>query len=112
MDNYNVGARIRALRAERRISQEQLALGAGITPAYLGQIERGERNPTVGVIEKVCFVLSMSVGEFFNDAKDMPQQDAYDAQIMLYIRNLPITEKKEVAAIIRHILNIKENQKP
>jgi transcriptional regulator with XRE-family HTH domain len=40
----SVGARIRALRKEQNISQEKFATLAKIDRAYIGAIERGERN--------------------------------------------------------------------
>ncbi len=43
MSNYSVGKRIREIRLKKHFSQEQIALRAGITPAYLGQIEREEK---------------------------------------------------------------------
>lgn len=41
------GARIKYLRRAKDISQEDLALQAGIYPAYFGQVERGLKRPTI-----------------------------------------------------------------
>lgn len=47
MDNYfSIGTRVRELRQANHMSQEQLAFASDITTAYLGQIERNEKNPT------------------------------------------------------------------
>lgn len=63
--NFSVGQRIRELRKQNYLSQEQLALAAEITTAYLGQIERNEKNPTVAVVEKICGALGIGLAEFF-----------------------------------------------
>ena len=66
LDNYfDCGKRLKELRTQRGISQEDLALSAEITTSYLGMIERGEKNPTVKVIEKLCVALGISLGAFF-----------------------------------------------
>ena len=54
---FDFGQRLRFLRMQRSLSQEELALTAGITPAYLGMVERGEKNPTLITIEKLCCAL-------------------------------------------------------
>lgn len=41
-----LGRRVRALRADAGLTQEALAHAAGLHWTYVGQIERGERNPT------------------------------------------------------------------
>ena len=45
-----VGQRIRKLRRIRAISQEEVAFRADLNPAYFGQVERGEKCPTVDTL--------------------------------------------------------------
>lgn len=47
-----IGESIRLHRLKNGMSQEQLALNAGVNTSYIGQIERGEKNPTIKVLEK------------------------------------------------------------
>ncbi|MEK3759598.1 helix-turn-helix transcriptional regulator [Paenibacillus sp. FSL P4-0338] len=42
-----IGENIRILRLKNGFSQEQLALSAGVNTSYIGQFERGEKNPTI-----------------------------------------------------------------
>ena len=60
-NNFSIGNRIRELRNQKHLSQEQLALSAEITTAYLGQIERNEKNPTVAVVAKLCGALGIEL---------------------------------------------------
>lgn len=46
-----IGWNLRRLRVERGFSQERLALTSGIDRSYLGRIERGSENVTVGTLE-------------------------------------------------------------
>jgi transcriptional regulator with XRE-family HTH domain len=50
----SIGEKIRFLRLKKGLSQEQLALHAGINTSYLGQVERGEKNPTIKTLEKIA----------------------------------------------------------
>lgn len=61
-----VGANVRRLRKARGLTQEQLALSADLDLRYLGGIERGEHNPTVGVLGRLAAVLEVHPGVFFD----------------------------------------------
>ena len=60
-----VAKRLKELREKKKITQEELALEAGINRAYVGYIERGERNPSTEVISKLARALKIPVYELF-----------------------------------------------
>ena len=49
--------KLRAERARRGMSQESLAMSAGLSRNYIGMIERGEANLTLGTIERIADAL-------------------------------------------------------
>lgn len=55
--NVVVASNVRRLRVARKLTQEQLALEAGLDLTYIGGIERGRRNPTVKVLGQIAAVL-------------------------------------------------------
>jgi transcriptional regulator with XRE-family HTH domain len=59
------GERVRDLRKERGLSQEQLAFKADLHRTYIGMIERAEKNITLINIEKIAIALEVSVTELF-----------------------------------------------
>ena len=61
-----IGRRIRELRQDRGLSQEQLAFEADLHRAYIGQIERGEKNIGVRNLEKIAKALKVSMKELFS----------------------------------------------
>ncbi|MET1034345.1 MAG: XRE family transcriptional regulator [Arthrobacter sp.] len=54
-----VGRRIRALRLAEGMSLSRLAAAAGIGKGTLSELERGERNPTLGTLYAVAGVLRL-----------------------------------------------------
>lgn len=52
-----IGAKIRELRLERGIRQNELARLAGISNTYLSDIENGRANPSVNTFLKIARVL-------------------------------------------------------
>lgn len=57
-----VGRNIRVFRRARGLTQEALALAAGIDTRYVGGIERGEENPTIAVLGRIASVLGTEPG--------------------------------------------------
>ncbi|OBZ14222.1 hypothetical protein A8L34_09700 [Bacillus sp. FJAT-27264] len=57
----SIGENIRILRLKNGLSQEQLALNAGVNTSYIGQIERGEKNPTIKTLDKVSEALGIAL---------------------------------------------------
>ena len=58
-----LGMRIRYLRNQKKWSQEDLALEANINKNYISDLERGMRNPTLKIIEKIAIALEISLEE-------------------------------------------------
>lgn len=58
-----IGKKIRKIREEKGLLQEEIAKAAGISSGYYARIERGEENPSASVIESICKVLKIKSSE-------------------------------------------------
>ena len=63
--NKQLGYRIRYLRQQKGLSIESLALEAEINRNYLGDLERGTRNPTLVVLNKIAKALDIDLSVLF-----------------------------------------------
>lgn len=61
------GNKVKALRKERNLSQEQLSFKADLHRTYIGMIERAEKNITLINIEKIAIALNVKIKDLFND---------------------------------------------
>jgi transcriptional regulator with XRE-family HTH domain len=59
------GNRVKELRKERNISQEELAHRANLHRTYIGMIERAEKNVTLLNIEKIAKALNVEIENLF-----------------------------------------------
>lgn len=57
------GLRLRLAREDLQLSQELLADMAGMHRTYIGQVERGERNISVGNMEKLAEAVNLPLWE-------------------------------------------------
>jgi len=61
-----LGRNVRRLREAEGWSQEDYADRAGIHRTYVSDIERGRRNPTITVVEKLALPLGVNVGSLLD----------------------------------------------
>lgn len=103
-----VGDRIRLLRNEKGFSQEELAHRAGIDASHLGKLERGQRNPSLVVVEKLIVALEITFEELFRYI--LPPNVENDTTTLSLIMNktatLSVEEQKEVLVILDALFNL------
>ena len=61
------GLRLRAIRLEKQLSQEDLAAVAGLHRTYMGSAERGERNVSLVNLCKIAAALNVPVTKLVSD---------------------------------------------
>ena len=83
---HNAAVNLKRIRLARKMSLEELAEQTGVSKSMLGQIERGESNPTLGTIGKIVSGLRVE----FDDLISEPDIEAYKVD-----RNKLIPSKEE-----------------
>ncbi len=64
-----VGINVRKFRKERQLSQEKLGFACGRDRTYISGIERGERNPTVVVLEEIAKALGVPTSRLLEEVE-------------------------------------------
>jgi len=102
----DLGLRIRQLRNEKHMSQEELAFKAGISPAHLGQIERAVKNPTIDTIGKIASALDVPVTDLFSTNRIAPTPHSVTiGKINAQLIDMSEEEQKDILRIIRIFRN-------
>jgi transcriptional regulator with XRE-family HTH domain len=70
----HLGAAIRQHRTLIRLSQEELADRAQLDRTYVSGIERGKRNPTVEVLQRLADALGADLDVIFGTARQIAIQ--------------------------------------
>lgn len=61
-----LGENLKRLRNARGRSQEDFAHDAGIHRTYMSDLERGARNPTIRVVDKLAKALGVGLGDLLD----------------------------------------------
>ena len=95
----DVGARLRALRKERHLTQTELARQIGIQQSDLSRMEKGEYRVSLDNLFKILAVFDISLNAFFADqqADDEPGRalSREDMQILHLVRQLSESGRRE-----------------
>jgi len=94
------GQKIRLLRKQQGISQEELGFKANLHSTHIGMIERGVKNISIETIEKLSNALGITISELFNENYILNNKKetllteingilrSKDEKTILFIRNL------------------------
>ena len=70
-----LGMRIRYLRKEKKMSQLDLALEAEVNKNYISDLERGKRNPSLMILNKIAIALKIDMSELLKGIQDFSYED-------------------------------------
>ena len=97
-----IGTRLKQLRKEAKLTQEDLADAASLNSNYYGRIERGEINVTIETLMSIADALKMNMNEIFLSGEKQIDVKKLRSEI-----NALITKKDgQTLVVIRDLLKI------
>lgn len=78
--NYNykeIGLRIKAIRRERRLTQEELSERIGVGSQHISDIERGLTGMSVGILIDLCDELNADTNYILFGTSSQPSDDSF-----------------------------------
>jgi transcriptional regulator with XRE-family HTH domain len=72
LNDYEIGAKVRALRLKKKIGLVDLGKHTGLSPALLSKIERGRLFPTLPTLLRIALVFGVGLEFFFAGAREKP----------------------------------------
>jgi transcriptional regulator with XRE-family HTH domain len=76
-DELDVAARLRALRARRKLSLRALSRETGIAVSFLSALEQGRNNVSVAKLKAIVDALGVTLAEFFSQAPPPREKIVY-----------------------------------
>lgn len=85
-----LGMRIREARTRRGWTQEALGERAGLSYKFIGEVERGTGNPTVGSVDQIATALGLDISDLLqreDTSASYPPIQATDVAVVRDARN-------------------------
>lgn len=99
-------AQIRHYRVLNGLSQEELALRANLNPAYLGQVERGLKCPTVDTLYKISKALNIQLFELLRFDTFTERTEASINRLKEMLSHVPDDKIEQVLKVVEDILRL------
>lgn len=109
------GRQVRNLRQNRKMSQEELAFKAGLSPAHLGQIERAQKKPTLETIGRLAEALEVPVANLFSCEASVSSETRLNGtieKINSQLIAMSEEDQKDILRIIRIFRRSRSRSKP
>ena len=110
MDYSVLGRNIRKARKSASITQEKLAEYADLSTAFISQIERGIRKPSLETVCSISAILKTSIDDLLKDVVPLKNISKLD-KITLLLKNRTSSEINLAAILIETLMNNLENGK-
>lgn len=107
MSEINLGQRIREERQKLNLTQEKLSETINVTTTYIGQIERGERRPTLDTLIKISNALGVSIDYLLQESITPASDNLMNLWIQL-THDLSDDEKGMIIDLIKVIKSHKK----
>jgi transcriptional regulator with XRE-family HTH domain len=114
-----IGLTVRKLRSDRGFTLQALADESGVSKSYLGDIEKGRKNPTTDVIEAIAAALGVPARELLYHAaldeedpflqpeqlmlEDVAEEDAESRELGQLARRMRPTDRRFVLELARRL---------
>lgn len=109
-----IGRKVRYLRKARGLTQEALAEQADLHAVYIGEIERGEANVSVGVLERIAKALGVRVVALFPytpPQKATTQSEVLSEEILDLVLSQPPRVKRILLSVFRTLVSELKHRK-
>lgn len=100
-DSILLGRRIRTLRVAKGLTQEKLGNKADVDYKFIGEIERGNMNPSFKVLVKIAKVLDVELPEILRFEQEITDAKELEIRIRSIVGNLSVEQLQNVLMILR-----------
>jgi len=106
LSKAEIGARVRALRDERGLTQAKLAAALGLTQSNVSAMERGDRGLTIHQAVKLGRILHVTVDQLLTGGRPGPATNGrrrYDRRFLRRLEKIETLSKRDRQALLKNL---------
>jgi len=95
-----LGKHIRSLRNMKGWTQQELGSRADVNYKFVGEIERGQQNPTFNVLTKLALALGVDLLEIFRFGHEIADRKEVETRIKRVLKSVPDEELSRILMVL------------
>ncbi len=96
-----LGRRIRSLRNAKGWTQQKLGSQADINYKFIGEIERGQQNPSFNVLVKIATALNVELHELFRFEHEILDHKELESRITQILKTTPDDDLRQILLLLK-----------
>ncbi len=102
-----LGRRIRKLRDAKGWTQQELGSQSDVNYKFLGEIERGQQNPSFEILTKIAAALDVELPELFRYEQEILNRKEIESRINQIIKSISDADLRQLLLILRVTFPVK-----
>ena len=100
-DNYIYGKRIKELRIQMGLTQNEVAAALEVTPGYISNVENGRTSMSLRMLIYYSKLTNMSLDSLIGRIEPEYTATALDNELTVEIRKLSVVDKEKLLRMIK-----------
>jgi len=109
--SMEIGDKIKSLRKQHKMTQEELAKKMGTTQPMQNHWENGFRTPSLKTLKKVAKIFNVSLDVLAMDEKDLKHLNSKDQNVLSRLKRFENLDESEKETILRMIDSLASSKK-
>ncbi len=102
-----LGRRIRTLRTSKGLTQQELGYRADVDYKFIGEIERGNMNPSFKVLVKIANTLDIELPEILRFEQEISDQKELESRITQILKTMSVEKLQNVLLLLRTLYPVR-----
>ena len=100
-DNYIYGKRIKELRIQMGLTQNEVAAALEVSPGYISNVENGRASMSLRMLIYYSKLTNMSLDSLIGRIEPEYTETALDNELTVEIRKLSVVDKEKLLRMIK-----------